>query len=59
MKGNDFRASGSGIIDRQLLPDDAIKIALDLKEKWNTTLLAVDFVDTSFFAVQKNIIKCF
>ena len=46
MKGKDFRASGAGLLDRRLFPEDAIKIAIELKDKWNTTILAVDFVDT-------------
>jgi len=44
MKGDDFRASGAGILDRSLFPEEAIAIALKLKEKWDTTILAVDFV---------------
>jgi hypothetical protein len=47
MKGNDFRASGAGLLDRRLFPEDAIEIALNLKKKWDTTILAVDFVDTN------------
>lgn len=47
MKGKDFRASGTGLLqDRSLIPIDAIEIAIYLKKKWNTTILAVDFVDT-------------
>jgi len=47
MKGRDFRASGVGILDRALFPEDAMKTALALKEKWDATILAVDFVDTN------------
>lgn len=47
MKGKDFRASGTGLLDRSLFPYDAIEIARYLKEKWDTTILAVDFVDTN------------
>lgn len=47
MKGKDFRASGVGILDRALFPEDAIVTAISLKEKWDTTILAVDFVDTN------------
>lgn len=47
MKGKDFRASGVGILDRALFPNDALETAIALKEKWNTTILAVDFVDTN------------
>ncbi len=47
MKGKDFRASGSGLLDRALFPEDAIKAAIALKDKWDTTILAVDFVDTN------------
>ncbi|MDD3873050.1 MAG: hypothetical protein PHE01_02280 [Methanosarcina sp.] len=46
MKGKDFRASGAGLLDRRLFPEDAIKTAIELKNKWDTTILAVDFVDT-------------
>jgi glutathione synthase/RimK-type ligase-like ATP-grasp enzyme len=46
-KGKDFRASGVGILDRALFPESAIEIALQLKEKWDATILAVDFVDTN------------
>lgn len=44
MKGDDFRASGAGLLDRKLFPEDALESALALKEKWDTTILAVDFV---------------
>lgn len=47
MKGKDFRASGAGLLDRRLFPQDAIETALYLKKKWDTTILAVDFVDTN------------
>lgn len=47
MKGDDFRASGVGILDRALFPEDAMQTAIALKEKWETTILAVDFVDTN------------
>lgn len=47
MKGDDFRASGAGLLDRRLFPKDALEIALKLKKKWNSTILAVDFVDTN------------
>lgn len=47
MKGNDFRASGAGLLDRRLFPQDALESALALKKKWDTTILAVDFVDTN------------
>ncbi len=46
MKGNDFRASGVGLLDRALFPEEAMQTAIKLKEKWDTTILAVDFVDT-------------
>ncbi len=46
MKGKDFRASGAGFLDRALFPDEALQMAIKLKEKWDTTILAVDFVDT-------------
>lgn len=46
MKGDDFRASGVGILDRSLLPEDVIQNALAVKDKWDTTILAVDYVDT-------------
>lgn len=47
MKGKDFRASGTGLLDRRLFPQDAIESALALKKNWDTTILAVDFVDTN------------
>lgn len=47
MKGKDFRASGAGLLDRALFPDDAVKTAIALKDKWDTTILAVDFVDAN------------
>jgi hypothetical protein len=46
MKGKDFRASGVGLLDRALFPEEAMQTAIKLKEKWDTTILAVDFVDT-------------
>lgn len=47
MKGDDFRASGAGLLDRRLFPDDVIQTSLAVKEKWDTTILAVDYVDTN------------
>lgn len=47
MKGRDFRASGLGLLDRALFPEDALLTAIDLKRKWDTTILAIDFVDTN------------
>ncbi|MDD2228309.1 MAG: hypothetical protein PHY48_02730 [Candidatus Cloacimonetes bacterium] len=46
MKGKDFRASGAGLLDRALFPQDAIESAIALKDKWDSTILAVDFVDS-------------
>jgi len=46
MKKN-FRASGIGLLNRSLFPYAAIGIPRYLKEKWNTTIIAVDFVDTT------------
>ncbi|MDD3563782.1 MAG: hypothetical protein PHR32_08930 [Candidatus Cloacimonetes bacterium] len=47
MPGKDFRASGAGLMARALLPQGAIMDALALKEKWDATVLGVDFVDSN------------
>lgn len=47
MRGDDFRASGSRIFDRSLFPEDMIQTSLAVKEKWDTPVLAVDYMDTN------------
>lgn len=42
---NDFRASGSMYIRKTTLPAEAVEIALDIKNKFNHTFLAVDFLE--------------
>lgn len=41
---NDFRASGAGIYEKRELPDEALKIAINVKTALNTTVLAVDLI---------------
>ena len=41
---NDFRASGAGLYVKKEIPKEALLIARDVKEKLNTTMLAVDML---------------
>ncbi|MFZ2340222.1 MAG: hypothetical protein WAW07_10945 [Bacteroidales bacterium] len=43
-KKNDFRASGSGILEKKELPRDAMLLAIEAKRKYNTACLAVDLL---------------
>jgi len=43
-KSGDFRASGSGIVEKKALPEEAMRIALRTKELFKSTSLAVDMV---------------
>ncbi|MEO8764811.1 MAG: hypothetical protein ABI416_11010 [Ginsengibacter sp.] len=43
-KPGDFRASGSGIIEKKALPEEAMTIAIDAKRKLKSTTLAVDMI---------------
>lgn len=42
--GNDFRASGAGLIVRAELPEDAMRIAIETTHKLDIPMLAVDMV---------------
>tara|TARA_R110001592_G_scaffold363394_1_gene687419 strand:- start:62705 stop:63832 length:1128 start_codon:yes stop_codon:yes gene_type:complete len=44
---NDFRASGSMLIRKTNLPVEAVEIALNIKNKFSHTFLAVDFLEDS------------
>src|SRR5690606_26871477 len=46
VRQGDFRASGSGLLkyDRELLPEESLKIAFEVSKKLNTQSLAFDFV---------------
>ncbi|GJQ07339.1 ATP-grasp domain-containing protein [Capnocytophaga cynodegmi] len=43
-KKNDFRASGAGIYEKKEIPKEAIKIAIDIKNKLNSRLMGVDLL---------------
>lgn len=40
----DYRASGSGLIEKKEIPIDAIKLAISIKNKLNSRLLGVDMI---------------
>ena len=57
VRENDFRASGSGLIeyDKELIPCDCIQIAFDAAEKIKSQSLALDFVkdkDGTYYIVE-------
>jgi len=41
---NDFRASGSGILEKKAIPKEALLLAKEVKEKLEATTLAVDVI---------------
>lgn len=43
-KDNDFRASGSGILEKKDLPEEAMLLAVEAKIKYNSLCLAVDML---------------
>lgn len=40
----DFRASGSGNYEKKELPEEAVRLAIDIKNKLNSRLIGVDFL---------------
>ncbi len=58
-RDNDFRASGSGIVIKKALPEEAVKIALNIAERLNYNILAVDFVksvnDNNYYIIEASI----
>ncbi|MDO5104869.1 RimK family alpha-L-glutamate ligase [Capnocytophaga sp.] len=43
-KKNDFKASGAGIYEKKEIPKEALKIALEIKNKLNSRLMGVDLL---------------
>ena len=43
----DFRASGAGNYEKKELPENAVRLAIDIKNKLNSRLLGVDFLYSS------------
>jgi glutathione synthase/RimK-type ligase-like ATP-grasp enzyme len=43
-KAGDFRASGAGNVEKKALPEEAMKIAIKVKEEFKSTSLAVDMI---------------
>jgi len=58
-KSGDFRASGSGIIEKKALPEEAMRIALKTKELFKSTSLAVDMVfsreESKYYIIETSI----
>ena len=40
----DFRASGAGNYEKKDLPEEAIRLAIDIKKKLNSRLMGIDFL---------------
>jgi len=55
----DFRASGSGILEKKEVPIEALQIAYKVKEAFNTTILATDMLfnekETKYFIIESSI----
>ena len=43
----DFRASGAGNYEKKELPENAVRLAIDIKNKLNSRLLGIDFLYSS------------
>ncbi|GIJ93920.1 ATP-grasp domain-containing protein [Capnocytophaga stomatis] len=43
-KKNDFKASGAGIYEKKEIPKEALKVAINIKEKLNSRLMGVDLL---------------
>lgn len=55
----DFRASGSGILEKKAIPIEALQIAYKVKEAFNTTILATDMLfnekEKKYFIIESSI----
>lgn len=58
-EAGDFRASGAGNVEKKALPEDAMKIAVKVKELFRTTSLAVDMLfseeEKKFYIIETSI----
>ncbi|MCC5808683.1 MAG: hypothetical protein JJU00_20315 [Opitutales bacterium] len=45
VQGKDFRASGSGVLEFGPLPAEAVRIAVDVRNRLDLTFVAVDFIE--------------
>ncbi len=43
-KKGDFRASGAGIYEKKELPENAMRLAISIKQKMNSRLLGIDLL---------------